>query len=46
MQGHARFVAMNGLLEHIGLIGGFAMAAMLVNERQRDPMPTSPESSS
>jgi len=33
MQGHARFVAMNGLLEHIGLIAGFAMAAMIADAR-------------
>lgn len=35
MQGHAKFVAYNGFLEHIGLMGGFALAALLVNERQR-----------
>jgi uncharacterized membrane protein YphA (DoxX/SURF4 family) len=35
MQGHAKFVAFNGFLEHIGLMGGFALAALLVNERQR-----------
>jgi uncharacterized membrane protein YphA (DoxX/SURF4 family) len=29
MQGHARFVAMNALLEHIGLIAGFIMASLL-----------------
>jgi uncharacterized membrane protein YphA (DoxX/SURF4 family) len=39
MQGHARFVAMNSLLEHIGLIGAFAMAAMIVNARQRSQKP-------
>ena len=35
MQGHARFVAMNALLEHIGLIAGFAMAAMIADHRLR-----------
>jgi hypothetical protein len=30
MQGPARFVAMNGLLQHIGLIRGIALAARLV----------------
>jgi uncharacterized membrane protein YphA (DoxX/SURF4 family) len=31
MQGHARFVAMNALLEHIGLIAGFIMASLLAD---------------
>ncbi len=39
MHGHAGFVAMNAFLEHIGLIGGFAMAAIIVNERQRSHRP-------
>jgi uncharacterized membrane protein YphA (DoxX/SURF4 family) len=29
MQGHARFVALNSFLEHLGLIGGFVMAAII-----------------
>jgi hypothetical protein len=37
---------MNGFLEHIGLIGGFALAAILVNERQRIQKPTPRETSS
>jgi hypothetical protein len=46
MQGHARFVAINRFLEHIGLIGGFALAAMLVNGRQHIQKPTPRETSS
>ena len=33
MQGHARFVAMNTLFEHIGLIAGFAMVAIIAARR-------------
>jgi uncharacterized membrane protein YphA (DoxX/SURF4 family) len=42
MQGHARFVAFNGFLEHIGLMGGFALAAILVQQRQhlQEPDPS------
>jgi uncharacterized membrane protein YphA (DoxX/SURF4 family) len=35
MEGHARFMAMNTFLEHIGLIGGFAMTALIVQARTR-----------
>ncbi len=34
MQGHARFVAMNAFLEHLGLIGAFAMTALIVRARK------------
>lgn len=33
MQGHARFVAWNSFLEHIGLIAAFALAAMIADMR-------------
>jgi uncharacterized membrane protein YphA (DoxX/SURF4 family) len=33
MQGHARFVAMNTTFEHIGLIAGFAMVAIIAAQR-------------
>jgi uncharacterized membrane protein YphA (DoxX/SURF4 family) len=35
MHGHVQFVAMNTFLEHIGLIGGFAMTALIVQARTR-----------
>jgi uncharacterized membrane protein YphA (DoxX/SURF4 family) len=35
LHGHAQFVAMNTFLEHIGLIGGFAMTALIVQARTR-----------
>ena len=35
MHGHAQFVAMNTFLEHIGLIGGFALTALIVQDRTR-----------
>ena len=35
MHGHVQFVAMNTFLEHIGLIGGFAMTASIAQARTR-----------
>ena len=35
MQGHARFIALNGFFEHIGLIAGFVMAALIAEHDQR-----------
>jgi hypothetical protein len=37
LAGHERFVAMNGFFEHLGLIGAFAMAAILAHRRQTVP---------
>jgi uncharacterized membrane protein YphA (DoxX/SURF4 family) len=39
MEGAARFAAMNSFFEHIGLIAGLALVAMLAARRAR---PTSP----
>jgi len=36
MRGHARFIAINAFFEHIGLIGGFVMAAILAAHARRD----------
>jgi len=36
MQGEARFIAMNVFLEHIGLIGGFIMTALVAEHAKRD----------
>jgi uncharacterized membrane protein YphA (DoxX/SURF4 family) len=36
LQGHARFLAMSGFLEHWGLIGGCVLAALLAEHDQRD----------
>jgi uncharacterized membrane protein YphA (DoxX/SURF4 family) len=33
-QGHARFMALNAFFEHIGLIGGFALAAILAHRQK------------
>lgn len=33
MQGHARVVAMNGMLEHLGLVAAFAMLTWIVTMR-------------
>jgi len=33
-QGDARFMATNAFFEHLGLVGGFVMAAMLASERR------------
>jgi uncharacterized membrane protein YphA (DoxX/SURF4 family) len=35
LQGHERFMATNAFFEHIGLIGGFVLAAMIASIRQR-----------
>ena len=35
MVGHERFVATNAFFEHLGLIGGFAIAALLAAREQR-----------
>lgn len=35
MQGQERFMATNAFFEHIGLIGGFALAAMVARLRER-----------
>jgi uncharacterized membrane protein YphA (DoxX/SURF4 family) len=35
MQGHAQFMALNTFLEHIGLIGGLAVTALLARARTR-----------
>ena len=29
LEGHERFIALNAFFEHLGLIGGFALAAIL-----------------
>jgi uncharacterized membrane protein YphA (DoxX/SURF4 family) len=39
MDGHARFVAMNSFLEHIGLIAGFAMVALIAAREARSRYP-------
>ncbi|WP_028055876.1 DoxX family protein [Sphingobium bisphenolivorans] len=36
MEGQARFMATNAFFEHIGLIGGFALAAILSHRRHGD----------
>ena len=36
LQGQARFAAANAFFEHIGLIAGFVMAALLAEHAQRD----------
>jgi uncharacterized membrane protein YphA (DoxX/SURF4 family) len=36
MQGHERFVAFNGFFEHIGLIAGLVMAALIAEHAKRD----------
>jgi uncharacterized membrane protein YphA (DoxX/SURF4 family) len=33
--GHARFTAINGFFEHLGLIAGFVLAALLAEHEQR-----------
>ena len=33
-QGHDRFVALNAFFEHLGLIGGFALAAILAQRKK------------
>lgn len=35
MAGHERFMATNAFFEHLGLVGGFALAAMLSRLRRR-----------
>ncbi len=35
MQGHERFMAMNTFFEHIGLIAGFVMAALIAEHEKR-----------
>lgn len=35
MQGHDRFMATNAFFEHLGLIGGFALAALVAYGRRR-----------
>jgi len=35
MSGHERFVAINAFFEHIGLIAGFVMAALIAEHAQR-----------
>ena len=37
MEGHERFVAMNGFFEHAGLIGGFVLVALLAARESRSP---------
>jgi uncharacterized membrane protein YphA (DoxX/SURF4 family) len=37
LQGHARLMMMNTLFEHVGLIGGFLLAALLAQRSQTDP---------
>ncbi len=39
MQGHDRFVALNTFLEHIGLIAGFVMAALIAEHAARQERP-------
>jgi len=39
LQGHDRFMAMNTFFEHIGLIAGFVLAALLAEHAQRDRRP-------
>src|SRR5262245_13008412 len=39
MTGAARFAATNGFLEHIALIGGFILAALVAKHAQRCPQP-------
>ncbi len=34
--GHDRFVALNGFFEHIGLIAGFVLAALIAEHAQRE----------
>ena len=36
MQGDARFMAMNIFLEHVGLIGGFVMTALVAEHAKRE----------
>lgn len=36
MQGAARFAATNAFFEHIGLIAGFVMAALIAEHAQRE----------
>ena len=36
MQGEARFLAMNGFLEHFALIGGFVMTALIAEHAKRE----------
>jgi uncharacterized membrane protein YphA (DoxX/SURF4 family) len=36
LQGHARLMMMNTLFEHVGLVGGFILAASLAERRQTD----------
>ena len=38
MQGHDRFVAFNAFFEHLGLIAGFVLAALLAEHEQRQPL--------
>ena len=39
MQGEARFMAMNGFFEHLGLIAGFVMAALIAEHDSRRHQP-------
>jgi uncharacterized membrane protein YphA (DoxX/SURF4 family) len=41
MQGQERFLAMNDFFEHIGLIAGFVLAALLAEHEQRRVLPRS-----
>jgi hypothetical protein len=36
MEGEARFMAMNVFLEHLGLIGGFVMTALVAEHAKRE----------
>lgn len=35
MQGHDRFMAMNAFFEHLGLAGGFVLAALVARQQRR-----------
>ncbi len=41
LEGHARFVAMNGFFEHLGLIGAFVLAAVLARPYRSDSVSSS-----
>jgi uncharacterized membrane protein YphA (DoxX/SURF4 family) len=38
LEGHARFVALNSFFEHIGLIAGLVLAAVMAESNQRRPL--------
>jgi len=38
LQGHERFMALNAFFEHLGLIGGFALAAILAQRPKGDSL--------